>query len=108
MTGETYTFLGDGPIVTSGKSQPMDLTITAVYTEGVSSLFNTARAPWADGTNFYVRYSPRGGQTGETMFTTGAGRVTSLTFPSVDAASGAPIMTGLTWRGAAPTPSTVV
>lgn len=105
-TGETYTFDGDGPIVTSGKSQPFEITLGGVYTEGASDLFNLAYTPWKNGTDFYVRWSPKGGQTGEKVYTTGAGRITALTFPNGDAASGAPIMTGVTWRGAAPTIST--
>lgn len=104
-TGESYTFEGDDPIVTSGKSQPFEVTVTALYTEGASDLFEIARPIYEAGTAFYLRWSPLGGQTGEFVFTTGIGRLTALTYPGGDAAAGGPIMTGLTWRGPKPTKS---
>ena len=107
ITGETYTFSGDDPLVTVGKNQPFEIAITAVYTEGVSDLFEIARVPFENGTAFYLRWSPKGGQTGEFMFTTGEGRLTALTYPGGDAANGGPIMTGATWRGKKPTKSVV-
>jgi hypothetical protein len=106
-TGETYTFEGDDPLVTVGKNQPFELAMTAVYTEGASDLFETARPVYENGSDFYVRWSPKGGQSTEFMFTTGAGKITNLTYPGGDAGNGGPIMTGLTWRGKKPTKSVV-
>lgn len=108
MTSETYTFDGEDPIVVTGKNEPFELTITAVYTEGASDLFEIARPVFESGGSFWVRYSPAGGQTGEFQFTTAAGRLTDLTYPSTDASTADPIMTGIVWRGARPTKSVVV
>jgi hypothetical protein len=107
MTGETYTLDGDNPIVTSGKNTPFELAITAVYTEGASDLFEIVRPLFEAGSPVYVRWSPKGGQTGEFMFTSAAGRVTALTYPGLAADNGNPIPTGLTWRGPKPTKSVV-
>lgn len=105
MTGETYTFDGDNAIVTVGKSQPGEIAVALVYTEGASDAFEVVRAVFEAGSSLYVRYAPKGGQTGEFVFTTGAGVVSSFTYPAGDAASGDPIMTGFTWRGPRPTKS---
>lgn len=107
-TGETYTYDGDNPIITVGKIQPFELGVTAVYTEGTSDLFETVRPIFESGGDLWMRWAPRGGQSGEFMFTTGAGKVTALTYPSSPANDGAPIMTGMTWRGQRPTKSTIV
>jgi hypothetical protein len=104
-TGETYTFDGDNPIVTVGKSEPAEVTVAAVYTEGASDTFETIRPLYEAGSDLYLRWSPKGGQTGEFVFTTGAGKVTELVYPAGDASSGDPIMTGFTWRGPKPTKS---
>ena len=107
-TAETYTLDGDNPLVTSGKSTPVDYTVTGVYTEVANELFEFVRPYFEGGTVMWIRYSPRGGQTGEKMFTIPvAGRVTALTYPSLAADSGAPIMSGFTLRGQRPTVSTV-
>lgn len=107
ITSESYTFDGDDPIVTTGKNEPFEMKITAVYTEGASDLFEIARPVYESGGAFYVRYSPKGGATGDFQYTTAAGRLTDLTYPSTDASSADPIQTGITWRGARPTKSVV-
>lgn len=103
--GETYTLDGDTPLVTVGKSQPLDLTVTCVYTEGGSDVFEVMRVPWESGGDIWVRWAPKGGQTGEFVFTAGPGKVSNFNYPPMDATSGNPIMTGFVYHGPRPTKS---
>lgn len=102
QTGETYTVVGDRAIVTSGKSTPVDIAFVIVYTETAGEGFQTARAIWEGTTVLYVRYSPLGGQTGESVYTAGPGRMSAFSYPGIDVTSGNPIVSGFTYRG--PTP----
>lgn len=102
MTGETYTGDGAGAIITSGKREPMEVEVRIVYTETSGEAFATvkARHESADG-SMYLRYSPKGGQTGEYQYTSAtgdgvaaAGIVSGFTYPETDAGSGDPILAG--------------
>lgn len=104
-TGETYTFSGDNAIVTVGKSQPADITCTFVYTEGGSDAFATLITPWENGSDVWIRWWPKGGQTGEFGFTSGPGKLSSFTYPGADAGSAAPLMGGFTLHSVKPTKS---
>lgn len=105
QTGETYTFDGDNAIVTVGKATLMDYAVTFVYTEGGSDGFETIRPVWENTTDLYLRWSPKGGQTGEFMYTTGPGKVSAFSYPNVDAASANALMSGFTLRAPKPTKS---
>jgi hypothetical protein len=83
QTGETYTVVGDAAIVTSGKSTPVDIAFVIVYTETAGEGFQTARAIWEGTTVLYVRYSPLGGQTGESVYTAGPGRMSAFSYPGL-------------------------
>jgi hypothetical protein len=104
-TGETYTFDGDNPIVTTGKSQPWEAEVAVVYTEGASDAPEIVRPIYENGTDFYLRYSPKGGQTGEFVYTAGPGKASNFVYPGGDASSGDPVMSGFTYRGPKPTKS---
>jgi hypothetical protein len=105
QTGETYTFDGDNPLVTVGKSTPVDIACTFVYTEGNTDAFETLRAPWESGADVWVRWWPRGGQTGEFGFTSGPGKLSAFSYPGVDAGSAAPTMGGFTLHSTKPSKS---
>jgi hypothetical protein len=87
QTGEVYTLDGDTAIITSGKLEPIELEITVVYTEGASEPFEVVRGQFqtAGGGALYARYSPKGGQSTEFMFTTPAGVVSKFNWPKPDA-----------------------
>lgn len=106
QTGETYTVVGDTPIVTSGKSTPVDVAFVIVYTETAGEGFETARAIWEGNTVLYVRTSPLGGQTGEKVYTYSNGRMTAFSYPNIDVTNGNPIVSGFTYHGPRPTVST--
>lgn len=101
-TGETYTFDGDNPLVTVGKSQPADIACTFVYTEGGSDAFVTLLTPYENGSDVWIRWWPRGGQTGEFGFTAGPGKLSAFSYPNVDAGSATPTMSGFTLHATKP------
>lgn len=86
-SAETPTFDGDTPIVTIGKRKALKVSVTGVYTEGGSDIQEIARAAHQNGTNLYIRYSPKAASTGNFRYTTSAGFVTGALFPSIDGGS---------------------
>jgi ABC-type glycerol-3-phosphate transport system substrate-binding protein len=91
-TGEAYAYSLDYPVITQGKREPINVTVKALYTEGSSEAFETARAAYEAGTSLYVRWSPKGGSTGNFQFVTDPGVVTSLVYPVGEAEKGDPVL----------------
>ena len=101
--GSQFTFDGDGAVLTYGKRQPVDVTVTALYTEtATTEAFEFVRALFetVDGANMYLRWTPIGEVAvgGRSVFSTGAGKIASFQYPNVDAASGDPILFTFTVR----------
>jgi len=97
QTGEVYTFDGDTALITFGKREPLEVTVKTVYSEGTSEPFEIARGAYEGGTAFYVRWSPRGGATGQARYTTSEGRVTAFGYP-VGEVGGDPLLIEFTVR----------
>ena len=96
QTGEVYTFDGDTAIITTGKREPLEITVKAVYTEGANDPFEVVRAAYEGGTSLYVRWSPKGGTTGDFQFESDAGYVTNAIYPQGEAGSGDPVVVEFT------------
>lgn len=95
VTGAAYTFAGDTPILKRGKKGPITITCRAVYDENATNAFQKALTSYdtAGGGDFYVRWSPGGGDAGDFGYTSSVGTVKSCVYPSADvAASGDPIL----------------
>lgn len=92
MTEDLYTFGVDVATLTTGPREPLEVTVRLVYSEGSSDPFETVRAAYEAGSSFYVRWSPKGGATGEFQYTTDAGVVTSFTYPGGESGSAEAIM----------------
>jgi len=109
-TGEAFTADGDTPLIVSGKREPLEVTVKAVYTEdaaGTPHAFNGIRAEYVDGTGVAVRWSPTAytlinQKRYTTSDTTNAAAVvcpiTSFSYPALDFSSGDPIMIEFTVR----------
>lgn len=97
MSGIAFTFDGDSGLVTFGKREPFSLRVRVVYTEDASSAWEALRAIWetAGGGAIYLRYSPKGSDTGDFEFTTPETRISEFNYPSIDASSPDPIMAEL-------------
>ena len=101
MSGEVYTLEGNGPLIGGGKFEPLEITVNIVYTETdaegyelVREIFETAGCD----VEFYLRWSPRGGNAGDEVLTTGNSRLTSFTYQPMDASAGGPIMAGFSLK----------
>ncbi len=99
QNGETYTFQGDTAILTAGKREPLEITVRAVYTETAGEAYALMRAAFeAAGSVGYIRYSPRGGATGQDVYTSPAGIITELPYPMADATDADPKLMEVTVR----------
>jgi hypothetical protein len=99
--GEAYTLDGDTALVAGGKRQPMDLVVNVVYTETDAEAYQVTRLIFEAagcGSDFYVRWSPRGGLADHEQITSGKGILSNFKYPNMDASAGGPIMAGFTVR----------
>ena len=104
-TGEQNTFVGDTPIVKSGKRASTDITVRYVYTEEAADPFEIVRAQYeTPGGLLHVQYTPV--EPGGFWFDTGAGIITEFEYPQGEALSGDPVMSEFTVKCAALTKAT--
>lgn len=92
ITGHAFTFDGDTAILRGSKRNPLIITVKTAYTEGGSDPTEVIRAIYEAGSDHYMRWSPKGGDSGEFLYTTDAGIVKSPLYPGGDAGSGDPVM----------------
>jgi len=95
MTATKGTFDGDILILRSAKRATVTVTVNLVYTEGASAPAAVIRAIYEAGSDFYVRWSPKGGDSSEFLYTTDAGVVKSPLYPGGDSESADIVMTDL-------------
>jgi len=94
--GVMYTYDGDTAIITGGKREPLEITVKAAYTEGASDFFEDVRAAYEAGSAWYLRWSPKGGDSAEFLFTSDEGIIKSFVYPVGEAGSGDPVQAGFT------------
>lgn len=107
--GTLFTFLGMTAILTSGKRDPLDIACNMAYTEIAGEAFETARPFYENGTPCYLRWSPKGGASGQARYQSGTySRVKSFKWPGGTAEGGNPILAMLTVATADVTRSVIV
>jgi len=107
-SGEAYTADGDTALIVSGKREPLEVTVKVLYTEAASTpnAFEDLRTVYLSGAGACVRWSPTAYTavgsnrytTASTAGTAAVGVITKFNFPSLDFASGDPIMVEFTVR----------
>lgn len=95
QTSEAYTFDGDTAIITKGKREPIEVTVSIVYSEGVSDPQASVVSAYEAGTDLYVRWTPKGATTGNKNYT-GKGTVTTNPYPKGEADGGDTLLTEFT------------
>lgn len=85
--GEFFTADGDTPILTIGKRSSFELTMNVVYTEGTGHPFEMTMNAYENASALYMRWSPKGGASGDWMFTSGIGYILSPIYPGGDAST---------------------
>lgn len=91
-TGEAYTFDGLNAIVRRGKAESYEITIESIYTEGAGEAYAMTKTAFESGSDLYVRWSPKGGTSGNKQYTSSVGIVTDPPWPKGDADSGDPVL----------------
>lgn len=109
VTGAAYTFVGDGPIIKSGKKGPITITARAVYDENSLNFYQKVLTAYdtAGGGACYIRWSPGGGDSGDFGYSSSVGVVKSCVYPSGDVTSGDPILCEVVIECATVTKSTI-
>ena len=81
-TTQVYPFEGSA-IVFAGNKSPVEVTVTAVYTEGSDDPFKNIRDAFeaGDGPDFDVRFAPAGSGAGNYKYTTSGGKLTACSPP---------------------------
>jgi hypothetical protein len=85
-SGARWTHDGDTAILTAGKLGTLDIDVSMIYTEGTGDAMAVAltQMQTVGGGPLYLRWSPKGGSTGESQFTTSAGVLKKLDLPATD------------------------
>ena len=94
-TGVKYTFDGDTAILRSAKRGPLTVTMNIAYTEGASDPTEVIRAIYEAGSDYYLRWSPKGGDSSEFLYTTDAGIIKQPLYPGGEAESPEPVMVNI-------------
>ena len=97
----------DTPIIKRGKKKSLTVTIECAYTETVSEPWDMANTAYANMTDLYARWSPKGGSSGQKRHTTSAGIVTDPVYPVGDVDKGDIVKTTIVLQVASITPSTI-
>jgi hypothetical protein len=92
---EAYIFSQDVPEILTGKREPIQIQVRVYYDEALT-LFTTVENAYQSAAPLYVRWSPRGGATGQFRFQA-SGPVQAFTYPAGQA-NAEPVMAGFTLR----------
>ena len=96
---EDYTLDGDTAIITTGKREPMDIVVTALYTESSTETWETMRPWFQTGSRVDLRWSPQGiGAATRNVFTALNVPITKLTYPGLTASEANPARCSFTVR----------
>jgi hypothetical protein len=100
MTGEEYTFDGNGALVEVGKYEPFDMVVRIVFTNQATEAYRLVREEFMSGAcdgKMCIRYIPSGAVGGD-GFQTNYAPITAFQWPEVNAGAAGPIMTQFTLR----------
>jgi hypothetical protein len=104
MSGETYTLDGDTAILGQGKREPMQITLTIVYTEAADEAFRKFAKEFEAaecGDDMWMRWSPGEG-IGDYKYTTDENysHIVEFEYPPLDATTAGPIVCRVVLRTA--------
>ena len=89
--GEFYDAVNDNPTLGAGKLGRHSLTLRVKYTESDAEAWGVLYAAKEAATETMVRWSPKGSNSGDWLFTSDAGYVKSCPLPGQDVQSGDPM-----------------
>lgn len=91
--GQRKTIEGSMAIVMSGRKEIVNVSMTGIWTETAAEAWTTLQTIW-DSTagTIYVRYFPEGKASGNLVYTSGAGILSSFGHPPIQADSNDPLI----------------
>ena len=96
---EVYVLGDDSAAILIGHRSPVEITISVLYTEGDSDPMKTLWDAYCNKTTYYVRIAPKGGESGEFLFTSNEGFFTAVNAPpGADPSSADPLLVEATFR----------
>lgn len=99
MVADDYTLDGDTAVITTGKREPMDIVVNALYTEHATETWETIRPWFQTGARVDLRWSPKGiGAVTRNVFTALNVPITSLVYPGLNASEANPARLTFTVR----------
>jgi len=98
MQAETYTFDCDVAILTTGKREPVEVTVNVVYVEVTDSVYDKMDAAFKANDKIGVQWFPSGKADGNWMFSISPALISALQDPSLDAGVADPLMATFTVR----------
>ena len=95
----------DVAIIVPGKRKPLQLIITYNYAD--AAVDNTILTAYENHSAFYVAFAPRGNATGNFLYTSAAGLITSLPVPEGQRHSGTVVLNRFTFETSGLTKSVI-
>lgn len=89
--GSFFDAQNDTPTLGAGKRQPLELGLRVKYTETDAEAQGVLASAYENATETIVRYSPKGGNTGDRVYTSDAGFVQTNPYPGQEVESGDPM-----------------
>lgn len=89
--GTFFDAATDTPTLGAGKRGELELKVRAKYTETAGEAHAILAAAYEAATETMVRYSPKGGASGDALYTSDAGYVRTNPYPGQDVESGDPL-----------------
>lgn len=80
-----FTFGTSTPILRPSTKSALSLNLVAMYTENAADGYSTIAGWYENSTPVYVQYQPKGAGTGNNVFTTDVGYITSHPYPAGNA-----------------------
>lgn len=89
--GTFFDAQNDTPTLGAGKRSPLDISVRVKYGETAGQGYDILESAYENKTEILVRWSPKGGQSGERLYTSDSGFVRTHKYPGQEVESGDPI-----------------
>lgn len=89
--GEFFDAANDTPTLGAGKRGSINITTRVKYTETGGEGFAILESAYENATEILIRWSPRGGASGQHLYTSDAGYVKTHKYPGQEVQSGDPL-----------------
>lgn len=89
--GNFFDAANDTPTLGAGKRNPLEIEVRVKYTETDSEAQGVLAQAYENATETMIRYSPKGGASGDRLYTSDAGFVQTHPYPGQEVESGDPL-----------------